>query len=552
MKKVPFYFYIDTRETKSSEQGLLLDFKYWLAKVTDKNRNEYENESLFMTTSHFMGFVENKGAESNPNGHYYGAKQSDNEEVFTNDSSVKITLDYWSNNIRNKKYTVVACVSDNWGDYDENVGGFDGDNITLKKVYRYDAYMMPSRAMEMTKALRAADLISDQPRGGYMICKEATYYASGYGYYPVYCKTARFSSNRHPLFDVKNKIIRDLENLNKSWIKCEFSGRYLCSDEANIEDVLLENGTTVQIPINYIGDYTSSLHGIIFSCANSAVRNGFVLCDELRDWVKPGEEREVPNARYHALSREFLCDRDSKFTIGLEIEKEDEDVKNNIGYKKLFDRTKWCKERDGSLNEHGYELISPVYDLFSSNMDKDIEKDEDMKALINANYSHRCGGHINIGSSIYSPIQLLFGIKGFLPLLYSIWSMRVDNHYSEVRKPHEYGNSKRAIKIKDNVIEIRLASAVKSVKNMIWRRDLMRIIMKNINSSEQEVLRMMLNPRSILHKHLRKVYSSDRFMDKCNKFVKYADSYNDIKLNEPNWDALELIKSEVLASTEED
>jgi hypothetical protein len=252
---------------------------------------------------------------------------------------------------------------------------------------------------------------------------------------------------------------------------------------------------------------------------------------------------ETPNARYHRLERRWMCKKSTKFTIGLEIEKEDGHA-YNIGYESLFNDTSWVKESDSSLcDETGYELVSPVYDLFSKDLDKDLKEDERLRTLIEAEYSDDCGGHINIGSSIFTPMQLFYGFKGFLPLLYSIWSTRLSNTYSTAEKSHDYvSGSRSAIHIKGNVLEIRLASAVISVKNMLWRRDLVRIMANNINKSEKEVLRMMLNKKSILHRHLRKVYSMERFRKRCDDFVRYAEAYNDVKLDKINWSSLTLNK----------
>ena len=61
----------------------------------------------------------------------------------------------------------------------------------------------------------------------------------------------------------------------------------------------------------------------------------------------------------------------------------------------------------------------------------------------------------------------------------------------------------------------------------------------NINKSELQVLRMMLNEKSKLHIHLRKVYSLDKVVDKIKKFVKYSDQFNNKKLPNANTSRLE-------------
>jgi hypothetical protein len=301
----------------------------------------------------------------------------------------------------------------------------------------------------------------------------------------------------------------------------------------NLTEALDAEGNTVQVSTYFTGLTISDSHGKKFISEEAAIANGFEYCEVQNDWVLESEVKEVPNARYHdrSLERKWLCPKDTEFTIGFEIEKEDSDA-HPIGYKKLYKETSWIKERDGSLNEsNGYELVTPVYNLMSSELETDINNHEKLKKLINAKYSSNCGGHINIGARGMTGMNLFYGLKGFFPLLYSIWKERVNNSYSNAMNPHNYFGNRAAFNIKDYVLEIRLASAVKSVKNMLWRRDLVRIMVKNINKSEEQVLTMMLNPKSILHKHLRKVYTTEKLYKRCVEFAEYAEQYNGIKLS---------------------
>lgn len=292
----------------------------------------------------------------------------------------------------------------------------------------------------------------------------------------------------------------------------------------------------------------------------------FVYNENLEVCVHRDQMPVEVNAEYHALVRrygtQYRCDvGTTDFTIGFEIEKEDVDMKNEYPYQELYEETQWFKERDGSLDEDaGYELASPVYNLMSDDLEKDIEKYSSLKNLIDATYNiHNdpgdagsCGGHINLGSRIYSPIQLFFGLKGFLPLLYSVYDLRVFNGYSEAKPTFDYlndnhhgrNNHHTALQIKSNVIEFRIVAAVRNVKNLLWRRDLFRIMVSHINKSEQDVLRMMLNPRSLLYRHLRKVYKSDdRYMKKCNDFVRFSEKFNSVKLPPIDWGSVKFSSS---------
>ena len=257
-----------------------------------------------------------------------------------------------------------------------------------------------------------------------------------------------------------------------------------------------------------------------------------------------GEEN---NNDYHSGSRDIRFGDNAKYTIGFEIEKEDEDAVE-IGWYKLKKRTGWDKERDGSLcSSTGYELVSPAFDLFTSDIDDEINADEDLQTLINADYSDACGGHINLGSTKHSTTQLFQLIEGWLPLFYTLYEGRIHGEYCQAKEKYKYAVDKdkySAIYVKSSVVEFRIPSAVISVKNLLWRRDLMRIICSSIKeenvkgiegtiykgASEIDVLKMLVNPTSELHQHLRKIYSHDRLLNKINRFVTFAGDFNSITL----------------------
>jgi hypothetical protein len=214
----------------------------------------------------------------------------------------------------------------------------------------------------------------------------------------------------------------------------------------------------------------------------------------------------------------------------------------------LYNETGWIKERDRSLDDSiGYELVSPAFNLYDDGLDKDLE-DDDIKRLINAKFSDRCGGHINIGSSIYTTEQMFEGISGFFPLFYSMYEHRLHKTYSKAKKKHEYYSKDKysSIYIKSNVVEIRIPSSVINVTNLLWRRDLVRIMIDNFNKSEVQILRMLLNDKSKLHIHLRKVFTLEKLVEKIDKFVKYSEEFNNKKLSNAN--TSKLLDKKVLAA----
>ena len=334
-----------------------------------------------------------------------------------------------------------------------------------------------------------------------------------------------------------------------SW--SEYEGNYICTsdDDVYYGYVCCGRGTTEDY---FISDDAICVEDNWY-CDDEALRRNdyiyserqdcWVHCDNwesgYHDWEE--DESEANNAEYHHLTRVNKFDSSAKFTIGFEIEKEDSDMVSTC-YDDLYQTTKWIKERDGSLDDSiGYELVSPAFNLYDDMLDKDIENNRILRDLINADRSCRCGGHINIGSTIYNTHQLFEGLSGFFPLLYAMYEGRLDQSYSKAKKKHEYYQRDKysSIYIKDHVVEIRIPSAVVSVENLLWRRDLIRIMIDNINKSELQILRMLLNDKSKLHIHLRKVYSLDKVVDKIKKFVKYSDQFNNKKLPNANTSRLE-------------
>lgn len=50
--------------------------------------------------------------------------------------------------------------------------------------------------------------------------------------------------------------------------------------------------------------------------------------------------------------------------------------------------------------------------------------------------------------------------------------------------------------------------------------------MTNINASEIDVLKMIVNQKSKLYKHLRVIYTQSEVLSKIEKFIHYSKMYN--------------------------
>ena len=242
-------------------------------------------------------------------------------------------------------------------------------------------------------------------------------------------------------------------------------------------------------------------------------------------------------ASYHSGSRSWRVDSNTAWTMGFEVEKEDKDVMKSCYYHDLPHN--WTKEKDSSLSDSsGFELISPVYNLFDVLHEQDIEGSHMLKEHINAKHGSSCGGHIHIGSKLYNTEQLFNGISGFLPILYALYENRISVNYCKAKKKHEYLTRDKysAVYVRDTTVEFRIFPAVKSVDNLKWRIDLLRIMVRNFGRTERDILTMLCDRKSLLHEHMLKVINADKMLQKVALFVKYSSIYNDTNLDDQSTD----------------
>ena len=275
-------------------------------------------------------------------------------------------------------------------------------------------------------------------------------------------------------------------------------------------------------------------------------------CEHAQEYTN--KPKNNMNAGYRELERIMKLTPNTEFGIGFEIEKEDDNA-CQIEWSPLYKKTGWAKEDDGSLDDdNGYELVSPAFDLHTDDLDKAIEESDDLKTLIDAAHSTSCGGHLTVSSSLYSANEMLEGLSAFFPLLYALYDGRAENDYSRPKLKWEYHSDRgrgainsrgnRSIAEADHktfgALEMRIFSAVINVKNLMWRRDLVRIMVENFGKSEREVLRLLMNPKSKLFRHLLKVYTIQRIVNKITLYVSLSKEYNHKVLQMP--DSTELLE----------
>ena len=229
---------------------------------------------------------------------------------------------------------------------------------------------------------------------------------------------------------------------------------------------------------------------------------------------------------------------DCQIGLGFEVEKEDSDVKDSYSYEdsELLERTGWSFEEDSSLDhDYGFEAVSPVYGMY---LDKPVyeqthltEALNEVRDIIDADYGSSCGGHINVSFNGMNHKQLVNSIRGYMPLLYALYPNR-DNSYAEFNTFNYYGNNKfYAIHIKNYAAEFRIFPAVENVENLLWRCELLRLMIKNDGNNSQKVLAMLANKSSELYIHLRRVYTEGDVVKFIREYVYYARSYNNVRFD---------------------
>ena len=247
--------------------------------------------------------------------------------------------------------------------------------------------------------------------------------------------------------------------------------------------------------------------------------------DEYHDEPEPEDELH----EYHSGPRETWPDaRDADWKIGFEVEKEDYDPIHSYSLSEC-DRTMWARESDSSLGDGGFEFVSPVFNLFTDGLDDSV-KSPVVSYHINADWSRSCGGHINISRSGMTGEELFGVMKPYVPLFLALYSGRMDNTYSKAMK-HERsyisGGKYQAIAVKHRIVELRIVSAVPNVNTLLWRRDLIRIVAEGCDNKVRpmQVLRDLLDKRSVLHKHLAKVYDANKIALITSMYAQFADDF---------------------------
>jgi len=294
---------------------------------------------------------------------------------------------------------------------------------------------------------------------------------------------------------------------------------YYCESAINKHDLFMYRGEYYDYDALYMNDLCE-IDGDIYP-----VGECYYYDDE---WHLDPDSREDYTRDYHdnRFQEKVSFTKNPKFYIGIEIEKEDVDVKESIMIHDFEDECpNYRKERDGSLDDYsGFELITPPYELKPKSIIDAIKSNQILLNHINADISKNCGGHVNLSEEGMTGEELFDKIKGYTPLLNALYYKRIDKSYCKGKSNDELKSEKakyQSIRIHSNRVEFRMVSAVKNIDVLEWRLRLFELIVKNPTECP---IKAFYNIHSKFKSHLRKVYKNnfselnDRIIDMTKTF----------------------------------
>ena len=217
--------------------------------------------------------------------------------------------------------------------------------------------------------------------------------------------------------------------------------------------------------------------------------------------------------------------------FGFEAEKQDQAFRDRDNAIKLAFNTGFKKERDGSLGEGGFELISPVLPLNNDAVINEVLAP--VRDILDAGTTDKCGGHINVSIVGQTSKEILKKVKGSLPIFYSIYEKRLNNTYCGAQQFSTYLRSPRKyqsfyLKSQD-ILEFRIFPAIKNNTILKNRIDLMRIVFNELyGKTHNKVILEMATKNTNLYNFMLNVVCNgdmDKFKTKFKSFITLSAKY---------------------------
>lgn len=304
-----------------------------------------------------------------------------------------------------------------------------------------------------------------------------------------------------------------------------------CMTHESNEDIVEHGGSWYHVDYLEHNGLCRLHDGTICSDEDARYVNGECYhCDDCYYWECDDEYHLEPEPSrdlfgYHSQKR-LDHSGDSRFKVGVEIEKEDDDELEGIDANELYNDFGFIAEEDGSLNSDGFEIVSPTLALNSET----IKAFEPIRHLVNASGSHRCGGHIHFSEVGKSGEETFDEFGPLVPLLFALYPSRVSQNYCKAKKAADMkgaGSKYQAVQVLSNRIEFRIFPLVRDMDQLQWRLDLLFLWSKS-KPTYRKTVRLLRDPKSWLCKHLGKVCDPSK---KATQYVEQLAYWLDISQN---------------------
>lgn len=236
---------------------------------------------------------------------------------------------------------------------------------------------------------------------------------------------------------------------------------------------------------------------------------------------------------YHSMAARWHTSTNTEYRFGFEAEKED--VEGSIvasryqGDNEELLAHQYRAERDGSLGIDGFELVSPIYDLTNDDY-LDHLSDPVLNFLIHCGSGFRCGGHMTISRKDADQAYYNAKTAQIIPLLYALYPKRAKlRGYARFFNNGDYNDRYNAVNIKPDSMEIRIFSGIKSLKQLRWRVDLLRILFTTdkyeANMTWSTLYEDLLDMSSPIGAHLHRMYRK-KYGEKIMLAAAYSKAYD--------------------------
>lgn len=304
---------------------------------------------------------------------------------------------------------------------------------------------------------------------------------------------------------------------------CDEDGKpYHRNDMSTLHKVVNGNLVSVLIHEDYVDDYTY-IDGVYYTDRARELA-GFVWCEDIDEYrhesdchysdvtelwyyyssnVPEDDEDDISNTGYELISYGNAPDVDLsdgyRYRVGFEIEKCDKDdlmdmlTDRGITVGEVYANSFIALESDSSLNDsdtNGFEAVLPILPL--NEVGSKFLEDDFVKDIANFRVNSSCGGHITLSDYNQSGIELLDSIKGYLPIVVSMYRHRANRSYCRVKSMQQCIDDREKyqfVRIQSNRIELRIVSGVSNHRNLVNRFDMCVYMMHNQHKSYMELIK---------------------------------------------------------------